>query len=249
MKLKTSRAPAWKPERLAIIAGLLGSAVVANAQQLDDVNNYFYGSSSAQTGSGGTYQFTSGYPGGFSVWQVNNGTKAIIDDGTTRALSPGDLGDPGRSMVWQLGGHTNLVGPTVDVVTGQALTEEIQTVTLWVYASALSPNNQTNSFNIYTGTSGNDGTVVGSFSVTDPTNENTFIGIDIPLSVAFAGFSIGSNLVLATQDSLQVSTDTNSNATRHPGFAVQTILVPEPSTALLGSLGMLAIFRRRRNSI
>jgi len=274
MKLKTSRAPVRHLKRMALAACLIGSAAVANAQYAEgDTFSYFYGQTGSLTAAGGagSYDFVEAAPTGFSSLNLLHNTGAIYDGGA--GLGDGALGlatgprsgaaaNNRGSSIWSLGtGYGNNIGTVLDG-DGNTLTEEITSVTLWFYVNSINDNagGLPLTLGIYadptdysTGTSPGgkpNGALTGTFSV----GATGWIGIDIPLSVAEAGFLIsalpGDSSDTSSAGDLQVSiysTHTNSGANFTPGFVVNTVLsIPEPSTVLLGGLGALVLLRRRR---
>jgi len=238
MKLKTFHAPAGKMKRLALAAAFIGSAVVANAQVVDDTFSYFYGENVQGTG----YDFTHSLAdSGYNSWQLRHNDGAISDTGQISAQSPNFFGTNRLSSVFSLGSFGNDVGTGID-----GSIETVTSVTLWLYVASISPANATDTFTIYSGTNSTTG-AVGSFTVTQPTDVNTFIGIDIPLSVAMSGFTIGNGTNQTPTQLLNTYTESSSTAAFRPGFSVNTVMViPEPSVALLGVVGAAAFLRRRR---
>jgi len=274
MKLKTSRLPGRNLKRMAVAVFLIGSAAVANAQYAEgDTFSYFYGQTGSLTAAGGaaSYDFTEAAPAGFSSLNLLHNTGAIynggagIGDGAIGLASgprSGASANNRGSSIWSLGtGFGNNIGTVLDG-DGNTLTEEITSVTLWFNVNSINDNAgglpltlgiYADPTNYSTGTTPGgkpNGALAGTFSV----GTTGWIGIDIPLSVAEAGFLIsalpGDSSDTPAAGDLQVaiySTHPNSGANLTPGFSVNTVLViPEPSTALLGGLGALVLLRRRR---
>lgn len=239
MKLKTSHAPAGKMKRLALAAAFIASAAVANAQVAGDTFSYFYGENVQGTGHDFLHSLADS---GYDSHQYRHGDGAVTDTGLMSAQSPNALGTNRLSSVFSLGSFGNDVGTGTD-----GSTEQITSVTLWLYVASISPLNTTDTFTIFSGLNSTTG-AVGSFSVTQPTDVNTFVGIDIPLSVALSGFTIGNGNNQTPTQLLNTYTESAgvANATNRPGFSVTTVMIPEPSSALLGALGAAVLLRRRR---
>jgi hypothetical protein len=239
MKQKTSHAPAGKFKRWLIASLVIGSAAVANAQVAGDTYSYFYG----ENVQGSGYDFLHSLAdSGYNSWQYRHNDGVIDDTGETMsAASPNFFGKNRVSSVFSLGSFGNDVGSGVD-----GSIEQITSVTLWLYVDSISPNGATNTFTIYTGENSTTN-AVGSFTVTEPTSEGTFIGIDIPLSVALSGFTIGNGDNQTPIQLLNTYTETTSTAIFRPGFSVTTVMViPEPAAALLCVIGTSVFLRRRR---
>jgi hypothetical protein len=248
MKQKTSHAPAGKFKRWLIASLVIGSAAVANAQYVaGDTFTYFYG----QNVQGDTAGFTDSFVkdlndgGGYNSYQYRHNDGNVDDTGGVIGVLGANAAGINRiSSVFDLG---TLASTGNDIGTGSdGSVETITSITLFLYVTDVSPNSGTFTFDIYTGLNSTTDSV-SSFTVS-ATNENGFIAIDIPISVAFSGFTIGYGTNNPTQRLLNTATETNSTVTFLPGFRVNTelVLIPEPAAALLGALGSLFLLRRRR---
>jgi hypothetical protein len=238
MKQKTSHAPAGRLKRWLIASLVIGSAAVANAQVAGDTYSYFYG----ENVQGSGYDFLHSLAdSGYDSWQYRHNDGVISDTGQISALSPNALGTNRLSSVFSLGTFGNDVGTGVD-----GSVEQITSVTLWLYVASISPLGATNTYTIFTGENSSI-EAVGSFTVSQTSDVGTFIGIDIPLSVALSGFTIGNGDNQTPTQLLNTYTESSSTAVFRPGFSVTTVMViPEPSAFLLGAMGAGILLRRRR---
>jgi hypothetical protein len=238
MKQKTSHAPAGKLKRWLVASLVIGSAAVANAQVAGDTYSYFYG----ENVQGSGYDFLHSLAdSGYNSWQIRHNDGNITDTGLMSASSPTALNSNRISSVFFLGSFGKDIGTGVD-----GSVEQITSVTLWLYVATISPNGATNTFTIYSGLNSTTN-AVGSFTVTEPTDEGGFIGIEIPLSVALTGFTIGNGDSQTPTQVMNTYTESSTTAAFRPGFSVTTVMViPEPSAVLLGGVGMLVLIRRRR---
>lgn len=105
------------------------------------------------------------------------------------------------------------------------------TITLTA-AATLSANTQYGFQLVSDGTGGND----RFFMELDGTNTNPYAG----------GFATGTGKV-AGQPNASVVFDGNNGQPSDRAFVASMTSIPEPSSALLGAVGALALFRRRRN--
>jgi hypothetical protein len=239
MKQKTSHAPAGKFKRWLIASLVIGSTAVANAQVAGDTYSYFYG----ENVQGSGYDFLHSLEdSGYNSWQYGHRYDVIDDEGEMiSAASPNALGTNRFSSVFSLGTFGNDVGTGLD-----GSIEQITSVTLWLYVDSISPLGATNTFTIYAGENSTTN-AVGSFTVSQTSDVGTFIGIEIPLSVALSGFTIGNGDNQTPIQLLNTYTETTSTAVFRPGFSVTTVMViPEPGAALLSVIGLVALLRRRR---
>jgi hypothetical protein len=241
MKLRT-------PKHLAI-AAITGAIVlthgIASAQVVGDTYSYFFGGPSQQAADGSApYDFTNTLAStGYASQTINHQTSVVdTTNGTNGARSPNGVGQNRTSTSIDLGTFTPLVGTGID-----GSIETITNVTLLLYVEAQSPIAGIKTFSLY---SGLDSTTspVGSFTVSDA-DIGSFISIDVPSSVAFSGFTIGNGDNHNPAWVMSTSSEDNSTFNFTPGYRVDTVMtlsVPEPTTALLGGLGALALLRRRR---
>jgi hypothetical protein len=239
MKRKTSHAPAGKLKRWLVTSLVIGSAAVANAQVAGDTYSYFYG----ENVQGSGYDFLHSLEdSGYNSWQYRHNDGVIDDTGETiSAQSPNAFGVNRLSSVFSLGTFGNDVGTGID-----GSIEQITSVTLWLYVDSISPLGATNTYTIYTGENSTT-SAVGSFTVSQTSDVGTFIGIEIPLSVALSGFTIGNGDSQTPTQLLNTYTETTSTAVFRPGFSVTTVMViPEPTTVLFGVIGSVVLLRRRR---
>lgn len=261
MKLKPHTRKAFAP---LFALSLLGAGIAA-AQDY----SYFYGNTAQPTktgiggaaADGGTYtEGIQARPTGFSTGQWNDKTDAAtapaVPNTTTAQSKNNNPNSNSYSQTWSLG-----TGWGDDHNGEGGLTEEILTVTLYVYVLSSSPLDETRRFQLYYGNSGingdadpltPDGAVAGTEFSIDPTADvGSYYGINIPVSLALAGFSIGpsaSDGPMSPASILQVVTSGGA-ANQQPGFAVTThMIIPEPATALLGGMGSLLLLRRRRQA-
>lgn len=116
------------------------------------------------------------------------------------------------------------------------------TVTLYV-GHRLTSNNDTRVFNMDYSWFASDGNVTGSVQSNDLGNTGA------SLSTILSAFQITVNNTVDANADLKLNWDSVSGGAGNAiiaGYTVQTIAVPEPSAALLGGLGLLALLRRRR---
>lgn len=220
-----------------LAAAFLAPVISAHAQNF----SYFYGENVQGTG----YTDILGLPSDFDMEQYNEGTGALSSDQTVTTISPDTaaFGVQGFSTVVNLGtfGNSHSTPGFTEVVTGI-------TLYLWVQAP-LSPNAGTTTYQIYDGLGGRTGDLIGDVvTLIEPEDENTFAVLTIPAALWDGDFSIGKSGQSAIIGWNTVA-ENGLTASQRPGFAVTTTLVaiPEPSSAaLLGSLGLLILSRRRR---
>jgi len=264
MKLKTSRAPARKLGQLTTAAAaLVASASFAQAQVLaGDTFSYFYGDTGSTTAAGGTFDFAESAPGGFSSTTISHSTGQLyigdagLGDGAIQMIAgPNSANNNRQSSIWSLGsGWGNNIGTGDD-----GSIEVITSVTLWVNINFIGQaSNLPISLGIYDATAGyttgTGGAPIGApVGTTQALSTTGWVGIDIPVSLAQSGFIISampgdtSGGAAASSQSVAIySTHPNSTAARTPGFSVETVMIPEPSFALLSGLGAFLLLGRRR---
>lgn len=228
-----------------LLASALIATPMASAQIGGDTFSYFYGDTAAQGAGSGGYDFVHSLGDvGYSSHQYNHTTGVEHDLQEVNSAQAGTFfGTNKFSNVISLGSG---FGDTVGTGTDDSI-ETITSVTLFLYVTGGSPFG-TSTFEIYPGENSSAGPIT-SFDVTFADDEQDFIAINIPLSVALTGFTIG-HPNQTVQPLLNTATERHSDLNFRPGFQVNTemipVVVPEPSSLLLCALGTLGLLRRRR---
>lgn len=227
---------------LAVI--LIGTAATAAAQSY----SYFYGENII--GSASNYDTIGALPTDFDMEQYNENPLSPTFGNSSGATDSGI--QPDAPSFGTTGFST-----TVDLGTGwgqshasPGFNEVITDVSLYLWVSGLSPNLSTTTFQIYDGLGGRSGTLISNIvTLTEPTDENTFVKLTIPSSLWSGGFSIGKS---GTSGTILWNTVTEDglNGAQRPGFSVTTTLVPvpEPAGALLSGFGIFGLILRRRRA-
>lgn len=122
---------------------------------------------------------------------------------------------------------------------------ELTGVDLSLFIYSMVPINSTTTFDIYAGLDRTGG-VVGHFDLTHPVDINTFQDISIPVSALAGGFSLGYATNSISPPNFVTYTEGVANTALHPEVTFTFSAIPEPSVAVLGALGGLALLRRRR---
>ncbi|MBK1884470.1 PEP-CTERM sorting domain-containing protein [Luteolibacter pohnpeiensis] len=222
--------------RFAIFTACMALTSSAYAQNF----SYFYGVNVQGSGYTDVY----GLPSDFDMEQYNENTGVLSSGASASTVSPDTaaFGTQGFSTVVDLGtfGNEHATDGYVEVVTS---------ITLYLWVTGLSPNGSTTTFQIYDGLSGRSGGLIGDVvTLTEPTDEGSYVAIEIPTSLWDGDFSLGKDGQISTIVWNTVTED-GIEITQLPGFSVTTTLVavPEPSTTtLLGGLVVALSFVRRR---
>jgi hypothetical protein len=199
------------------------------------------GSASAATIAGGNGSFetvTLNAPETFTnAWLLTNVTLS----GWTYTERTPDV----NGAVWFMGGNT--YGTASD---GNYMVNVISGGTSYFLSTSITGLTAGNAYTVYFDARQRDGTSGGSFDVVVDTTAPSG-GFDItPTSTDWAQQSI-TFTANATSHTLRIANydyDTEAVTATGAGLMVDNFsVIPEPSAALLGSLGMLCLFRRRRS--
>lgn len=116
-------------------------------------------------------------------------------------------------------------------------THELTSFIYWGYNNG-GTGNEAKSFTLTFSTTGTDGTFTGSQSF----SSDTAIGIGIPAEFSLAQVTANAVRIEITDNYHGI----NTGGDRVGLGEVKFIAIPEPATVLLGSMGLLALLRRRR---
>jgi hypothetical protein len=239
----------------ALVASLSASGLVG-AQVVGTTLRYIVSPGAAQTtalGGPGDYNSTlaaSGYAS--EAYAYFQGSTAADDTVTTTATSVGTQN--GGTLGTGFGNNRGAFGLDLGTFSlqGPASTdgsvETITSVTLLLYVTGASITAPDPVLSIYTGLQNSLGTgLVGSSFTVGQSAVGSYISIDIPKEVAFDGFTIADLVRRNPQDLVNFGSEDNTTIAFQPAYRVNTTyMIPEPSSALLGALGSLALLRRRR---
>jgi len=257
MKLKTSRPCGRNLGRAALVA-FVGLSGLAHAQHVEgDTLSYVVSPGTAQTtalGGPGDFNSTltaSGYAS--ETYAYNNGANLADDTMNTAAVTIGTQqgglagsngGNNRTAGGFDLGSFSLQGGPGID-----GSYEVVTSVTLLFYVTSASITAPDPNIGIYSGLNNTDltSTPIATFSV-GTADIGTYITVDVPYSPElFSGVTLANFAREFPQDSVNFGSENNSTVAFQPAYRINTIyVIPEPSTALLGALGSLALLRRRR---
>jgi len=257
MKLKTSRPPSRNLGRAALAAAV-GLSGLAHAQHVEgDTLSYVVSPGAPQTtalGGPGDFNQTlvaSGYASeGYSYYNGGNLADDAINPAATEigtqqgGLAGTNGGNNRTASGFDLGTFSLQGGPGID-----GSYEVVTSVTLLFYVTSASITAPNPNISIYSGLNNTDfaSTPIATFSVSQA-QVGTYITVDVPYSPdLFSGVTLANFVREFPQDSVNFGSENNSTSAFQPGYRINTVyVIPEPSTALLGALGSLAFFRRRR---
>jgi len=255
MKLKTSRPCGRNLGRAALVAAM-GLSGLVDAQTVGTTYTYITSPGSAQTtalGGAGDFNRTlvaSGYAS--ESYGYAQGNTAADDNINPNATTSGHQNGGGAGV----GNGNNVTATGIDMGTftlqgGPGLDgsyEVITSITLLLYVTGASVTAPDPIVSLYPGLNNYSNTgAVGSTYTVGNAEVGSYIEIDIPASIAFEGFTIADFVRRNPQDLVNYGTENNTTSAFQPAYRVNTVyVIPEPSTALLGAIGSLALLRRRR---
>jgi hypothetical protein len=239
----------------AVLLASLSASGLVGAQVAGDTLKYIVSPGAAQTaqlGGAGDFNSTltaSGYSSeAYNYLQGPTGAGAADDftNSTGPEIGVANANTFGNNRVASgidLGSFALQGAPGTD-----GSVETVVSVTLLLYVTSASITAPDPIISIYAGLANTNGTggALGTYTL-GQSSVGSYLSIDIPYSVAFAGFTIADLINRVPQDSANYGTEENTTLAFQPAYRVNTVyVIPEPSAALLGALGSLTLLRRRR---